>query len=178
MSSLAEKLLAIHASLEAGLIPHAFGGAIALAYCVAEPRGTRDIDVNLFVGIERANEALGALPRNISITGQQRKAIERDGQARLFWDDTPIDVFFNTDSFHDEVARDTRIVPFDSGMIPVLGCQALIVFKALFNRTKDWGDIETILESGIRPDVALRILDRLMGTDDAVTQRLRGLVRP
>ena len=41
--------LRLHAGLESGGIPHAFGGAIALADWTLEPRGTRDIDVNLFV---------------------------------------------------------------------------------------------------------------------------------
>ena len=31
--------------------------------------------------------------------------------------------------------------------IPVLGCTALAVFKAMFDRTKDWGDIEAMLEA-------------------------------
>ncbi|MDQ1395101.1 MAG: hypothetical protein QOG64_360, partial [Acidimicrobiaceae bacterium] len=45
MPSLAERLLVVHAGLDGARIPHAFGGAIALAYCTEEPRGTRDIDV-------------------------------------------------------------------------------------------------------------------------------------
>src|SRR5262249_41808856 len=45
LSVLAERLIAIHDSLDAAGVPHAFGGAIALAYCTEEPRGTRDLDV-------------------------------------------------------------------------------------------------------------------------------------
>lgn len=47
-----EKSLAIARALEHARIPHAFAGAIALAFA-AEPRGTIDVDVNLFVSVER-----------------------------------------------------------------------------------------------------------------------------
>ncbi len=48
MSELGDQLLAIHDALDAARIPHAIGGAIALGYCTLEPRGTRDVDVNVF----------------------------------------------------------------------------------------------------------------------------------
>ena len=41
------------------------GGAIALAYCTLDPRGTRDLDFNVFVGAERAREVFAALPDKI-----------------------------------------------------------------------------------------------------------------
>lgn len=47
-SSLQAKIEAVHRSLEQAGIPHAFGGAFALAYYGA-PRETKDIDVNVFV---------------------------------------------------------------------------------------------------------------------------------
>jgi len=43
--SLPEKVVAIDSALTG--LPHAFGGALALAY-YAEPRATVDIDVNVF----------------------------------------------------------------------------------------------------------------------------------
>jgi len=62
VSVLGRRLLAIHDALESGAIPHAFGGAIALAYCTEEPRGTRDLDVNVFVPPSDAAQVLGLLP--------------------------------------------------------------------------------------------------------------------
>ena len=53
MSALGERLLAVHDALDGAGMPHAIGGAIALGYCVVEPRGTRDLDVNVFVPQER-----------------------------------------------------------------------------------------------------------------------------
>ena len=45
--SLSEKVLLIEEGLRQRRIPHAFGGALALAY-YATPRATIDIDVNVF----------------------------------------------------------------------------------------------------------------------------------
>ena len=42
-----ERAVALHRALDDAGIPHALGGALALGYHVSEPRGTRDIDVNV-----------------------------------------------------------------------------------------------------------------------------------
>ena len=38
-----------HEALDSAGMRHAFGGALALAWCVEEARGTQDIDLNIFV---------------------------------------------------------------------------------------------------------------------------------
>ena len=43
MVSVAGKMLAIHEALDAGGVSHAFGGALALAWCTQQARGTIDI---------------------------------------------------------------------------------------------------------------------------------------
>jgi len=53
--SLPDKILAVDRAFER--VPHAFGGAISLAYH-AEPRATIDIDVNVFVPVDRVDEIL------------------------------------------------------------------------------------------------------------------------
>jgi hypothetical protein len=177
MSVLAERLLAVQAALGKAGFPHAFGGAIALAYCTLEPRGTRDVDVNVFVGVDRADEVLDALPAGVKVRKADRAAARRDGQVRVMWDDTPIDVFFDTHEFHHETAEGIVEVPFEGTTIAVLGCEALIVFKAMFNRTKDWADIEAILGAG--PVGGRRALDRLrtlLGPADPAVVRLGGLL--
>ena len=103
MSELVEKLFAIHDALEKASIPHAFGGAIALAYCVEEPRGTRDLDVNIFVDAATARRTLAHLPAGVKVTEGDIATVERDGQTRLYWDDTPVDVFLNNLPLHDAV---------------------------------------------------------------------------
>lgn len=60
--SLAGKLLAIHHALDRGGIPHAFGGAIALAYLIEEPRATKDINVNVFSPAGHVDRVIEAPP--------------------------------------------------------------------------------------------------------------------
>ena len=47
MTSLVRKIVRLDELLTQARIPHAFGGAFALAYHTREPRGTIDIDVNI-----------------------------------------------------------------------------------------------------------------------------------
>ena len=173
MSRLSERLLAVHAALDQARFPHAFGGAIAYGYCAEEPRGTRDIDVNVFVDSDKADPVLDALPREVTVTTADREVVHGDGQVRLYWDDTPVDLFFDTHDFHREIAGEVTQVPFEGATIPVLGCEALVVFKAMFNRTRDWADIEAILDT--RTIDCLRVLERLqalLGADDEAVVRL------
>lgn len=144
--TLAERLLAVDAALAAGRTPHAFGGAIALAYWTQEPRGTRDLDVNVFLPVSAARGVLGALGTlGIAHDVDDLAAVTRDGQVRLWWDDTPVDLFFDSVPLHADAARDVRRVPFAGAEIPVLGPVQLAAFKAMFDRTKDWADIEAML---------------------------------
>lgn len=177
MSVLAEKLLAVHAAFAEAGYSHAFGGAIALAYCTQEPRGTRDVDVNVFVGVDHVDDVLDVLPPDVTIRAADRVVARRDGQVRLMWADTPIDLFFDTHDFHRETAAGVVEVSFEGATIPVLSCEALIVFKAMFNRTKDWADIEAILEAGAidGPRVLAR-LRSLLGASDPAVVRLGALL--
>lgn len=167
----------MHASLDARRLPHAFGGAIALAYCTLEPRGTRDLDVNVFVDASRAAEVLAALPSGVAYTESDVAATQVDGQVRVWWDDTPVDVFLDVHTFHQEAAAGIRVVPFAGTEIPVLGCTALAVFKVVFNRTKDWADIEEMVGAGSLDGAAtLGWVARLFGTADPRTRRLAKVV--
>lgn len=177
MSVLARRLLALHRALGRASLPHAFGGAIALAYCTREPRGTRDLDVNVFVGRDRADEVLDAMPRGVLVRPADRAAARRDGQVRVMWESTPIDLFLDTHEFHREAAAGVLDVPFEGATIPVLGCEALVVFKVMFDRTRDWADIEAMIEAGaVDGRRALDRLRALLGPSDPAVARLGTLV--
>ena len=177
MSVLADKIVAIHGALDAADIPHAFGGALALAWCTERARGTIDIDVNVFVDGSRAREVLDALPGGIAWTDETLAVIERDGQARLWWDATPVDLFVNTTEFHVEVGHRCRREPFAGVEVPFLACADLAVFKAFFDRTKDWADLEEMAAAGtLDVDRVVGVLTRYLGGADARVERLRGLV--
>ncbi len=176
MSVLAQRLLAIHDALSDARLPHAFGGAIALAYCTEEPRGTRDLDVNVFAEPSRAAEILTALPEAVAVSAADIAAAERDGQVRVWWEDTPIDVFLDVHRFHSEVAAGVRQVTFSGRTIPVVGCTALVVFKALLDRTKDWADIEAMVEAGATDiSTARKWVASILGPDAQNARRLAAL---
>ena len=160
--------------MESGGIAHAFGGALSLAWCTARPRGTIDIDANLFVNKADAGAALEALPEDLRVGETSRRAIMRNGQGRLRWDQTPVDVFFNTSPFHDEVARRVRVQYFGGSWIPFLACGDLAVFKAFFDRPQDWVDLENMVAAKtVEAGVVADTLARHVGTDDPRVNRLR-----
>jgi hypothetical protein len=176
MSVLASRLLEIHDALSAAGLNHAFGGAIALAYCTEEPRGTRDLDLNVFVAPQLAKDVFAALPDGVSRSEQELARAEADGQIRLWWQDTPIDIFLNVHPFHDEVARGVREVPFSGRLVPVVGCTALAVFKALLSRTKDWADIEEMVAMGeLNLADALAWVTQIVGAESPAVTRLTAL---
>jgi len=176
--TLAERLVALHRALAAGDVPHAFGGAIALAFWTQDPRGTRDLDVNVFVPAEDAAAALALLPDGVEVPAATAGTIARNGQVRLWWDDTPVDLFFDYAPVHAEAARHVRVVPFAGTAIPVLGPVELAVFKAMFDRTKDWADIEGMLAAGTMTVPGVRaLLEAMVGADDPRIARLEAAGR-
>ena len=167
-----DKIVSVHASLRAAQVRHAFGGAIALGFHIESPRATADIDVNITVPTGQARTALEGLPDQVGWTDADLRAIERDGQVRLFWDRTPVDLFFPQHELHEVVSTRTLTVPFGGEGIPVISATDLTIFKALFNRSRDWADIEAMLDYGaVDPAEASRWLTRLVGADDARLQR-------
>jgi hypothetical protein len=176
--TLPERLVALHRALARRRIPHAFGGAIALAYWTLEPRGTRDIDVNVFVPAAGAERVLRALPDGVDHPPGTAEAIARDGQIRLWWDDTPVDLFFDYVPVHEDAARNRRMVPFEGTRIPVLGPTELAVFKAMFDRTRDWADVEAMVAAGTLDTEAVRAtLRTLIDAGDERFARLDEAVR-
>lgn len=178
MTALADKVVLLGAALASDGIPHAFGGALALAYCTNEARATSDVDINVFVDPGEAARVLAALPDGVRVTTADCKQAERDGQVRLYWDETPVDLFFSYHPFHDHAAGRCRKVPFGDATIPVLACTDLTVFKAFFARTRDWADIEAMAASGTIDDAeAVRWVTDLLGEDDEHTVRLARALR-
>jgi hypothetical protein len=157
----------------AGKAPHAFGGALALAY-YAEPRATIDIDLNVFLAPADYGRVAGVLARLGVSDGPDASIVERDGQCRLWWRRTPIDLFFAYDPLHEAMRGAIRTEPFADTTIPILAPEHLLVCKAIFNRPKDWLDIEQIAVTVEDLDAAeiLGWLERILGADDPRRQRV------
>ncbi len=177
MTTLVEKVVALSEALEAAGVDHAFGGALALAYCTEDPRGTRDVDVNAFVPASEPEQVLAALPPGVTVPPGTAEVVTREGQVRLWWDDTPVDLFLDYAPLHAQAARGSRDVPFAGRQIRVLGPVELILFKALFDRPKDWVDIATVVEAGaVAPDRVRDDLVAMLGQDDPRVERWDALL--
>lgn len=179
MTALPAKIVALHDALTDADLPHAFGGALALAWCTQRARGTIDIDVNVFVDADRADAVFKAMPRGVKRSDDDLRAVRRDGQVRLWWDKTPVDLFLNTTELHADLAERTRWETFAGRSVPFLSCNDLAVFKAFFNRTKDWADLEDMHAAGTL-DVArvVAVLVAYLGIEDGRIERLRRIAPP
>ena len=175
--SLVEKVIALHNALKAGNIAHGFGGALALAYYTHEPRATADIDVNVSLEAKFATRALSQLPPAIEWTQADVARIRSNDQVRLWWGRTPIDLFFRASPFHDGVQLRVVRHPFAGIEIPFLAASDLGIFKSLFNRPKDWLDIEAMVAAdSIDPLEVAETLNELLGEDPRV-DRMRALAQ-
>lgn len=177
-----EKVLAIRGALVDAGVPHAFGGALALAY-YATPALTDDLSLHVFVPSDDSARVLAVLERAgiAAPTQTERNRLERDGQVRLRWGRTPIDCFFSYDAFHDHCMERRRRVPFGAGdPIEVLSAGDLAVFKVIFDRPKDWHDLRELLYAqgaDFGAETALDWLRRILGVDEPRIARFEELLR-
>ncbi len=174
LGGLATRIVVVHEMLDSLGVPHQFGGALALAW-YRNPRATTDIDVNLTLPPDAAAPVLGAfMTLGVTVTDPDRSLIARDGQARLDWDGSYLDVFFATLAFHHDMAARARTVRFGPVEIPILAPEDLVVCKAVFDRPKDWLDIEEMVRWGTELDAgyALRWVGAILGEGSAEAARL------
>lgn len=171
--NLPQKIVALHRALLGAQLPHAFGGALALAWCTQRARGTIDIDINIFVDVEDVDRVSAALPDAVVISRKDKNALKKDGQVRVWWDKTPVDLFLNTTDFHREAQQRVRWETFMEQELPFLDCADLAVFKAFFNRSQDWADLEAMQLAGTL-DIGrvCRVLALYLGSDDERIEKL------
>ncbi len=145
MRSFNEKVVWLVERLRKHGIPFAVGGAIALGYYTRDPRGTRDIDINIFVTSDTLDLVAAALSPNVAISDDQRMRILRDDQVRLRWDDVPVDLFFSSIPLHSAMLKRINCESFDGVELPILSVTDIVICKSIFAREKDWVDIKTVL---------------------------------
>lgn len=185
--ALADKVVALDRAFSDADVPYAFGGAIALAYYAA-PRATVDIDINVFVPVERSDRVLAVLADLgvAPLDPEQEQRLARDGQARVRWETTALDLFFAYDPLHESCLERRRRVPFgpDGDFIRILAAEDLAVFKVIFDRDKDWRDLREVLFAlGQAPDegfdvaYARRWLRKILPEDDPRYVRFEEILR-
>jgi len=164
--------------LDSMRVAHQFGGAVALAW-YRNPRATTDIDLNVTLPPEDAGPVLGALTHlGVTVSDADRATIARDGQRRFDWDGSYLDLFFATLDLHRDMAARSRQVDFGPVRIPILSPEHLTVCKAIFDRPKDWVDIEEMVAAGTPIDAAevLRWIEAILGADSGQHARLFDLL--
>lgn len=90
------------------------------------------------------------------------------------WDRTPVDLFFAYDPFHVAARQGSVEVPFASGRIGILSATHLTICKVIFDRPKDWVDIDAMRALDTYIDVAevLRWVGRIAGDADPRYDRI------
>ena len=174
---LPEKASALHRALSAARIPHAFAGALALAY-YGEPKATHEIELEVFAVADSWPVVRVALaPLGVDVAADV-PALERDGRVRLRWERNPVELSFGAGHFHDEMRRATRRAPFTTGTIPILAPEHLAACKALFDRPVDWIEIEQMIVATDPLDLPEieAWLEELAGEGDQRLLRLREIV--
>src|SRR6266566_4912977 len=107
-------------------------------------------------------------------SGGNAFSTRRDGQSRLSWGATPVDIFLTTDEFHEHVSTRLSLEPFQGVVVPFLSCTDLAVFKAFFDRRRDWADIEEMMVAHtIDADAVAAVVADLLGADDIRISKLR-----
>ena len=170
LGSLVDAVAALIDALEPSGIAYALGGAVAYS-AWAEPRATRDVDLNLWLPPERLNEGFAVLERvGVSLEREQaRTTVNERGMFLGRLGEYRVDVFVPSVPFYDEALRRrvrTRVANRDTW---VLSAETLVVFKMLFYRPKDLADVGRLLkiQQG-RLDLAFvrRWLVEMLGSED------------
>ena len=167
----AEAGVRIARALDSDGIAHALGGALALG-AHGVPRGTLDVDLNVFVSDAEIPRVVAVLHRlGVELDADAALARARtDGMFVGNWAGIRIDVFVPSIDFAHEAGR-TRVSMTDDlgNSVWFLSPEALTVFKLLFFRPKDIADLERLLAvQGAALDRAYvrRWIVDMMGPDD------------
>jgi hypothetical protein len=179
--SAAEAAQRIAEVLERSGVSYAIGGALALAVA-GVPRGTADVDVNVFV--EEADvPRIVSLLASLGVDVAEDVAVARGRRDGMFvgrWDGMRIDVFLPSIPFSREAERTrTRVTDATGWSGWFLSAESIAVFKLLFFRGKDVVDLERLVAA--RPDLdcasVRRAIVEMMGEDDERVRRWDELVR-
>lgn len=125
---------------------YALGGAIALGFW-AQPRGTMDVDLTLFMSNDKPSEVIWELQEigcDVSATSATR-SIRDHGFCRATFATWRVDVFVPTIPFYEQVKARRKRVFLGDQQVTVLDAESLAVFKIMFFRRQDIVDIGEIL---------------------------------
>lgn len=184
---LRQTIIDVHELFATNELPHAFGGAIALAF-YTEPRGTADIDVNVFLPNDQGQRVLHILDDTMPAEEAENHLlhIAKWFGANVPYHGTEVDLFFSFADLHDKVAERIRYVEYRGVSIPILSPEDLLIFKVMYGgnperQDRDWPDIAGMIRNQagkLDHSYIYEWLNRLLDEDDPRFERLRSLGLP
>jgi hypothetical protein len=147
MNNLIDSVIAFQHSLKKQGIPVMAIGGIAVAVW-GEPRLTRDIDMKVLVSREERGRLLAILRPFTPLQEDTDESFRRLGLA-FFRDSSGvrIDVMLADTIFDETAIGRARDIDFAPGKnIRVCTAEDLIIYKMLSTRTRDRGDVESIIQ--------------------------------
>ena len=171
----------IAAALDAVGCEYAIGGAIALGFW-AEPRGTLDINVTLFLPPDQPSNCVRTLQKiNCEVKADQAiPSLAEHGFCQVEFHGRRIDVFLPIVPFYDHARNRRKVVRLGNQSIKIWDAETLCVFKMMFFRRKDLADVEQLLrmQGGQFDRVwVLERLTELYGSRDPRISQWQELVR-
>ena len=169
------------AALDQADVPYAIGGALAFGLW-GDPRGTHDVDINLFIDHDALDGALDVLESaGVELDRQAAHEADRRGDVIIGWHSgLRVDFFTPSIPFSWEAMQKTVRVESALGEAAYLSAESIAVFKLMFFRPKDLLDVEKLIEvQGKSLDLAY-IRDwivEMMGEVDERTVALDKLIR-
>ncbi len=162
--------LRLAAVLDEEQVPYAIGGALAYGLW-GDPRGTHDVDLNLFVDAEMLGDALRVLcAAGVSIdVAAALKEAKEGGVLIGHYDGMRIDLFAPSIPFSWEAGQTRVRLEVRGQEAWYLSAEAMAVFKLLFFRLKDRVDIERLVVvqgEALDRDYIRRWMVEMMGEDD------------
>lgn len=180
-------LLQVAADLQAFLVEKqwqfCFIGGIALQPW-GQPRLTVDVDVSLLTGVGREDEYVDALCERYRGRIDDARVFALQNRVLLLEsaDRTPIDIALAGFHYEEEVIGRARNHAFtESITLRICSAEDLIVLKAFAERTRDWADVESVVDRQGRRLDRDYILDRLDGLSvlkeaPQIMERVRSLL--
>lgn len=134
------------AALDAAGCEYALGGAIALGFW-AEPRGTLDVDLTLFLPVAHPSSCIRLL-QNIGCEVQSNQAIQsltEHGFCQVEFGGRRVDIFLPLIPFYEQARLRRQKVILGDQPVMIWDAETLCVFKMMFFRRKDLADVEQVL---------------------------------
>lgn len=162
-------------ALSAAGCEYALGGAIALGIW-ANPRGTLDVDVTLFLPPDQPSGCVRLL-QNIGcqITASQAlQSLTEHGFCQVEFGGRRLDVFLPIIPLYEQARQRRKTVLLGDQPVTIWDAETLCVFKMMFFRRKDLADVEQILRvQGDQLDrdwVTRQLVELYGGRDPRVSQ--------